>query len=240
MGSRLGRKFKDLVRRDIWARDNPSHTVDWTKDEVWHRIRDEGFYHRSDEVMVSCGTVTIDKPQSQEPDSQEPRVLVVYNNRIGIHQLPKGRKNVGEEHLAAALRETREEAGVAVESLTLRFGTRSTVPDTAQTEDQKLKQGAGEDTGIVDTLNNESIGISECDWSMENQYVMLKIYSSFGVATQEALLSIAEDRLKYTTVWLSEKEASSKLRLEDEKFMVKIAFAYIGNMSLDDWKNAGG
>ncbi|KAI0595271.1 hypothetical protein F4775DRAFT_570322 [Biscogniauxia sp. FL1348] len=49
----------------------------------------------------------------------------------------------------------------------------------------------------------------------------------------------AEDREKFSTFWFSEKEALARLKLDDEKFMVRVTFAYIRSMSPDDWKSNG-
>lgn len=158
--TKIVRKFKDLTRRELWTKEDPDHTVDWTDNGVWEKIKSEGCYHRADEMLVSCGTVTVDKA-----DSHRPMVLMVYNKNIGIYQLPKGRKNFDEGYLEAALRETAEEAGVAVKPLRLRFGSRSTPPKLVQVQAQARETIYGiEDklTGITEGLSTESIGVSEC------------------------------------------------------------------------------
>lgn len=159
VAAKLFRKFGELARRELWAKNDPGHSVDWRDDRVWEKIKTEGCFHRADEMMVSCGTVTLN-----QADSPHPKVLVVYNKNIGIYQLPKGRKNFDEGYLQAALRETAEETGVAVEPLRLRFGSRSTPPKLPQAQAQIKQAGYGvEDklTGITEGLSNESIGVSE-------------------------------------------------------------------------------
>lgn len=151
------RKFRELARRELWAKT--SHSVDWKDDRVWEKITKEGCYHGADEMMVSCGTVTV-----SEADSPQPKIMLVYNKNIGIYQLPKGRKNFEEGFLEAALRETTEETGVAVAPLRLRFGSRSTPPKLVQTTAGVREDKYGvEDalTGITEGLSNESIGTSE-------------------------------------------------------------------------------
>ncbi|KAK4117013.1 hypothetical protein N656DRAFT_698437 [Canariomyces notabilis] len=71
---------------------------------------------------MSCGTVTIDIARA--------KVLVVWNKRLKLYQLPKGRRNIGENMLAAALRETYEETGLQVTPLRLDIATRATPPRT--------------------------------------------------------------------------------------------------------------
>ncbi|KAI2615047.1 hypothetical protein GGR54DRAFT_319656 [Hypoxylon sp. NC1633] len=158
--AKIVRKFKELARRELWTKDDPDHSVDWTDERVWDKIKNEGCFHRADEMLVSCGTVTVD-----QPDSQRPKVLLVFNKNIGIYQLPKGRKNFDEGYLEAALRETAEETGVAARPLRLRFGSRSTPPKLAQVQAQirDIKYGVEDKlTGVTEGLSNESIGVSEC------------------------------------------------------------------------------
>lgn len=71
---------------------------------------------------MSCGTVTIDLARAM--------VLVVWNNRLKLYQLPKGRRNIDETMLDAALRETYEETGFRVTPLELDVATRATPPQT--------------------------------------------------------------------------------------------------------------
>ncbi|GAW16429.1 hypothetical protein ANO14919_058560 [Xylariales sp. No.14919] len=48
-------------------------------------------------------------------------------------------------------------------------------------------------------------------------------------------MPIADDREKFSTYWFSEIDALTRLKLDDEKFMVRVAFEYTRNMSADDW-----
>ncbi|GAW26077.1 hypothetical protein SAMD00023353_2001540 [Rosellinia necatrix] len=50
-------------------------------------------------------------------------------------------------------------------------------------------------------------------------------------------MPIPDDREKFSTFWFSEEEALSRLKLDDEKFMVRVAFEYTRNMSTDDWSS---
>ncbi|KAK3338628.1 hypothetical protein B0T25DRAFT_594637 [Lasiosphaeria hispida] len=52
---------------------------------------------------MSCGTVTLDLARGM--------VLLIWNKALQIHQLPKGRRNIDEPMLNAAVRETYEETG---------------------------------------------------------------------------------------------------------------------------------
>ncbi|GAW16430.1 hypothetical protein ANO14919_058570 [Xylariales sp. No.14919] len=151
--SKIAENGKELRKRDIWVRKT---TVDWKDESVWANIRNQGCYHKSDDIIVSCGTVTINKA-----DGPCPKVLVVYNNRIGIFQLPKGRKDIGEGYLDAAIRETTEETGIAVRPLRLRFGSRSTPPRLATATGATAYGSEDPSTGVTRSLSNEMIGVSE-------------------------------------------------------------------------------
>ncbi|KAJ0334980.1 hypothetical protein KNSL1_013673, partial [Colletotrichum chrysophilum] len=95
----------------------------------------------SQHVLVSCGTVPID-PVSR-------KIAVLRDIADNTVWLPKGRKELGEDLLATALRETREETGLQVEALPLKVATRAT-------PDPKL-QGTfpvGENADVTDGLEN--------------------------------------------------------------------------------------
>ncbi|KAI8214436.1 hypothetical protein K4K52_000919 [Colletotrichum sp. SAR 10_76] len=95
----------------------------------------------SQHVLVSCGTVPID-PVSR-------KIAVLRDIADNTVWLPKGRKEIGEDLLATALRETREETGLQVEPLPLKVATRAT-------PDPKL-QGTfpvGENADVTDGLEN--------------------------------------------------------------------------------------
>ncbi|EFY85260.1 NUDIX domain-containing protein [Metarhizium acridum CQMa 102] len=77
------------------------------------------------------------------------KVAFIHDPSTGINQLPKGRKNIGEDIHAAALREAREETGLHVAPLPLKGLTRAT--PTAQMLGQLVHEegvaadAAGED-----------------------------------------------------------------------------------------------
>ncbi len=52
----------------------------------------------SETCTISCGTIFV--------DPEAGKVLLILNKKLAIYQLPKGRKHIGEDLLAAALRET--------------------------------------------------------------------------------------------------------------------------------------
>ncbi|KAI0011359.1 hypothetical protein F4779DRAFT_626561 [Xylariaceae sp. FL0662B] len=240
LSPKSARKCDELARREIWTRDDPNRRVDWSDDGLWEKINSEGYFYQADEVLISCGTVTVD-----EAESPRPKVLIVYNKVIGIYQLPKGRKQFGEGHLDAALRETSEETGVAVRPLRLRFGSRSTTPKLVQGNRGEIKYGIEDKrTGITEGLCNETIGVSGCrvltttpdpDPSTNAWRNHTWWYPRDGTERNENQMTDETDRHKFTTFWFSEHEALSKLKLEDEKYMVRLTFAYLRGMSASDW-----
>ncbi|KAF7542461.1 hypothetical protein G7Z17_g11547 [Cylindrodendrum hubeiense] len=75
-------------------------------------------YFPSQHMMISCGCVPVD-PAAR-------KIAILRDTAYNLVQLPKGRKNIGEDLLAAALRETYEETGVRFSALPLKVATRAT------------------------------------------------------------------------------------------------------------------
>ncbi|KAL8387106.1 hypothetical protein RB595_010152 [Gaeumannomyces hyphopodioides] len=102
------------------------------------------FFTPSERQTVSCGAVAIDVRRG--------RILSLYNKKLGIAQLPKGRKQIGEGHIDAAIRETLEESGVRVRPLPLKVWTRSSaVPPEQQDQHRDRQLPAGVDNGNMPT-----------------------------------------------------------------------------------------
>ncbi|KAI1821428.1 hypothetical protein F4861DRAFT_532978 [Xylaria intraflava] len=236
--SNIAKSSKEPIKKAIWP---PNNAVDWKDEKVWEKIRNEGCYHKSNEIIISCGTVTINKAEGPCPE-----VLVVYNKNIGIYQLPKGRKDIGEGYLDAAIRETTEETGIAVRPLPLRFGSRATPPRLATATGAIICGPEDPSTRITKSISNETIGVSEWvadvfmadpdpatgAWRNIHWYAAKPRY---GIERDEGRMPLLEDREKFSTFWFTESEALARLKLDDEKFMVRVAFEYIRNMSADDW-----
>ncbi|KAI1425173.1 hypothetical protein F5Y12DRAFT_784832 [Xylaria sp. FL1777] len=235
---KTGENGKEVRKADIWVRNN---AVNWKDEKVWEKIRNQGCYHKSDEIIVSCGTVTMNNAEGPNP-----KVLVVYNNRIGIYQLPKGRKDIGEGYLDAAIRETTEETGITVRPLRLRFGSRSTPPRLATATGATTCGSEDPSTGVTSGLSNEMIGVNPDPatgaWRNIHWYAAKPCDS---LERDEACMPIPDDREKFSTFWFSEVDALSRLKLDDEKFIlpanftidvvVRVAFQHARNMSTDDW-----
>jgi 8-oxo-dGTP pyrophosphatase MutT (NUDIX family) len=72
----------------------------------------------SHDLTISCGCVPVDLNRR--------KVAILHDIASGIVQLPKGRKNIGEDLHNAAIRETSEETGITFEPLQLNISTRAT------------------------------------------------------------------------------------------------------------------
>ncbi len=72
----------------------------------------------SPNLMISCGCVPV--------DLNAKKVAIIRDTATKIIQLPKGRKNIGEDLHDAAIRETSEETGVPFVPLPLLISTRAT------------------------------------------------------------------------------------------------------------------
>lgn len=72
----------------------------------------------SESLLICCGCIPIDPVQR--------KVAFIHDQATGVNQLPKGRKNIGEDIKTTAFRETREETGLDVVPLPLKVATRAT------------------------------------------------------------------------------------------------------------------
>ncbi|KAL0937591.1 nudix domain-containing protein [Colletotrichum truncatum] len=162
-------------------------------------------FYPSHKFITSCGTVTV--------DLYARRVLLVYNRRHHIYQLPKGRKNIGEGLMAAALRETREETGVAVTPIVLRIRTRAT-PANAPS-------GAPDIT--EDNENMEPVAV--CHYPDPNSGAMKMVF--YFVAEGTCGLTpdgwTGLDRVKFNVVWVGVAEAAGKLAFKEDGMVVEKA-----------------
>lgn len=106
---------------------------------------------------ISAGTVTF-HPKTNE-------VLLILNHKYheDIWQLPKGRKDLGEDIRATAVRETHEETGHAVRLVPARVRTRATRPrggfDMSSEHPSKQPLPAGMDENTIDDPSTEPVGM---------------------------------------------------------------------------------
>lgn len=154
---------------------------------------------------MSCGTVTIDPRRAM--------VLAIWNNRLKLYQLPKGRRNLNESMLAAALRETYEETGLHVTPLQLDVATRATPAKTELSDTSKKPPNI-----TVGHPSNEHIGA--CFYpDPQSETEALKIVYFFA-ATAECSdtpdSGTQEEWEKLDAKWIPLSEAPSTLRFGAE------------------------
>lgn len=194
-------------------------------------------FHPSEATTISCGTVTID------PTRQ--KVLLIWNKKLEIYQLPKGRKNIGEDMLSAAVRETYEETGVRATPLRLKIATRATPPsDHRPSADDTTRAGEGfepqqangnefrpspdESCSFEITegrLSTEFLGCCRYPDPQSSIPTMKVVF--FFAATADSVVprgpGAPEDWEKLDMVWTSASEAAAMLRFKAEAEIVRKA-----------------
>ncbi|KAJ4298609.1 hypothetical protein N0V88_003639 [Collariella sp. IMI 366227] len=158
---------------------------------------------------MSCGTVTI--------DPQRAKVLIIWNNRLKLYQLPKGRRNLNESMLDAALRETYEETGLHVTPLRLDISTRATLPVTQRLDTSKKPPNI-----TVGHPSYEYVGAYSYPDPQSETEAMKIVY--FFAATADCDANGDRDAQekweKLDAKWIPLSEASSTLRFGAEIQMV--------------------
>ncbi|KAH8882624.1 hypothetical protein GQ53DRAFT_665309 [Thozetella sp. PMI_491] len=184
-------------------------------------------FHPSFGYTISVGTVTMDFKQN--------KVLCIWNKKLKIFQLPKGRKNIGEGFLEGAIRETYEETGVRVKPLPLKISTRATQPAT-----EIVGKSPQVTHGVV---NTEFVGAVHYP---DPQSDAPAIKSMFYFAA-ESDSTVPPDRgtseayEKLDTHWLPVAEVPGKLRFQAEIGVVQKALRDAINFgyqidSLEQWR----
>jgi 8-oxo-dGTP pyrophosphatase MutT (NUDIX family) len=109
------------------VRPQPRPGADESELRHWLDEVDKSMVFRPASALgMSCGTVTIDPERGM--------LLVIWNDRLKLYQLPKGRRNLDESMFTAALRETYEETGLHVTPVQLDVATRATPPRAPQAD----------------------------------------------------------------------------------------------------------
>ncbi|KAM0333469.1 hypothetical protein ACHAQA_002131 [Verticillium albo-atrum] len=193
--------------------------------------------------VVSAGTVTVDLATR--------RVLLVFNKRQGIYQLPKGRKNIGEESLlACAVRETLEETGVRVTPLAVRCGTRATPGEQVEVQHQhqhqhgthgEVQAAGGSDDGLARVQGQVQVqgqeGLTEgvdhheavacCHWADAATGAMKMVFY-YAASADESVPPeplVGEDEGRFENAWCEVDEAAGRLAFKTDGMVVDKAVA---------------
>jgi 8-oxo-dGTP pyrophosphatase MutT (NUDIX family) len=161
---------------------------------------------------LACGTVTVDPPRR--------KVLLIFNRKLGVFQLPKGRKHIEETLTAAAVRETFEETGVRAALLPLRTPTRGTRPDGDQFE-AKVANG---DSDVTVALHADFVGIVRYpDPQAETPGVSKDIFFFPARADSRAPMGDGEQEAheQLDAKWVGYDEALRLLRFKAERQVVE-------------------
>ena len=190
-------------------------------------------FHPSFGYTISVGTVTMDFAAN--------KVLTIWNKRLQIFQLPKGRKNIGEGMLNGSIRETYEETGVRVRALPLSISTRATVQEMG--EDGTPSKTAKSPQVTHGVLNNEFVGAVHYPDPQSDAPAIKSMFYFAAVAdsTVEPDRGTSEAYEKLETHWLPVSEIPRKLRFQAEIWVVQKALRDAINCgyeieSLDDWR----
>ncbi|WQF83096.1 Putative NUDIX hydrolase domain-containing protein [Colletotrichum destructivum] len=156
----------------------------------------------SHKFIISCGTVTV--------DIRARRVLLIFNKRHRIYQLPKGRKDIGEDLLAAALRETREETGVVARAVTLRLRTRATPTGGPPGAPEVSEE-------VADT---EPVAVCHYPDPASGAMKMVFYFVAEGSCDFAQGGWTGEDRVKFDVVWVDVAAAADKLAFKEDGMVV--------------------
>lgn len=225
---------KENVRRLKYGKQ----AVDW-KGPVWEDLENSSMGFNTQELMISCGTVTVkDHPR-------HPQVLVIFNRELDIFQLPKGKKDINEALPTTAVRETVEETGVLVDPLYLKFGTRFTcpegwrirrsgelVPDTAQAEENEPE--ASVPRVMTKDIIYSSAYVDPATQSF--RYLFWYAATPTGDSVPDNALRKAEDIGRLQPLWFPVEKAICLLKMTVEKQAVATVRDYIKNMTPQDWE----
>ena len=165
-------------------------------------------FFASQHILISCGTVPVD-PLAR-------KIATLRDTKHGIIQLPKGRKNVDEDLLTAALRETYEETGLRFEPLPLKMATRATpVVALADGEDPGLTEG-------IECCEVSSVCVYPCKWT--GAFKMVFWFAAKGRVGDEQVKGTMEPWEEDCEVeWVDAQEAAGRMSTDgDAKAVEKV------------------
>lgn len=157
-------------------------------------------HHPSQDLMISCGTIPID------PSTL--RIAILHDPKTNLSFPPKGRKNIHESHLDAALRETHEETGLSVEALPLLVPTRAT-----PAEPRSGQEVEGKNPDITDdVLNTEPICVSAFTCEQTGAFKLVFWFAGKVSENGERQTGTMEEWESHRVLeWVDAREASGRM-----------------------------
>ncbi|KAK2590229.1 hypothetical protein QQS21_012090 [Conoideocrella luteorostrata] len=158
----------------------------------------------SQSLMISCGCVLID-PLTR-------KIAILFDNSTSITQLPKGRKNIGEDIYAAALREAHEETGLSVQPLPLKIPTRATPTVTMMHLVNKSPEGCPED--VTSTVENcEPVAVCHHVCSSTLAYKLVFWYAAQADSTAVPAEGTMEAWEDFQLKWVDARDAAGRMSM---------------------------
>lgn len=188
-------------------------------------------YFASEHFMISCGCVGVDLSAR--------KVMIIRDTAADgtiMVQLPKGRKDIGEDLLATALRETYEETGVRFTALPLPVATRAThyALNASACNDTKAAPEALTEMPDVtrDVLNCEPAAVCTYPCIYTGALKMVFWFAAQGDSTEKPALDTREPwEENLSAHWVDAAEAAAMMTFEMDSQVI--------NKVLDDVRKAG-
>lgn len=173
-------------------------------------------------LMISCGCVPVD------PITK--KIAIIFDRESGFTQLPKGRKNIYEDLLAAAVRETCEETGLSFSPMPLKVATRATPTAEMMDKDKSMSVGPNGLTEGFPNCEASSVCIYRCRTTQCLKMVFW--FAAQGDSNQMPDTSRRETwEQGFEIQWVDAREAASR--------MDTAADASVIEKVLEDMRNTG-
>ncbi|KAM5346546.1 hypothetical protein ACJ41O_009551 [Fusarium nematophilum] len=176
----------------------------------------------SQHILISCGTVPVDPTTG--------KIALLRDAVHNSFHLPKGRKNINEDLLAAALRETYEETGLRAAALPLKVATRAT-----PAPDMLGSFPVGENPDVTDELLNcevSSVCAYPCVYTGAFKMVFwFAARADSAAVPEEGTRETWEENLKLE--WVDAREAAGMMAFKSNGEVIEKVLADMRNSGYD-------